>query len=333
MNADQPPLDSPVDFSPPWLLRNAHLQSVLPSLKLRRPLLARRVRAMLQASREHVLDCGEGVRLLGHHSAHDQESRRPLIAMIHGWEGSADSLYIMSLGGYLFDRGYDVFRLNLRDHGPTHHLNEDIFHSCRIVEVVGAMCAIQERFAPASLSIAGFSLGGNFALRVATRAPAAGIRLRKAIAVSPVLSPHRTLKALESGWFGYHYYFIRKWKRSLAIKQRLFPQRFDFSDILQEDSLATMTDLLVQRHSEFPDMDAYLNGYSILGDVLARLEVESHVVLAQDDPIIPAQDATRLPRNSHLHIKVVPHGGHCGFVDRLGRESWADRVVADLLAR
>jgi len=320
-------------FRPPWWLRSAHVQSVLPSLKLRRPLLARRARGLLQASRDHVLDCGAGVRLLGHYSpqADGSGGPRPLALLIHGWEGSAESLYILSLGAHLYEHGFDIFRLNLRDHGPTHHLNEDIFHSCRIAEVVGAVRAVQDALSPASLSLAGFSLGGNFSLRVAARAATAGIRLRKVVAVSPVLSPHRTLTALESGWFVYHRYFVRKWKQSLRIKQRIFPARYDFSDILGENSLATMTDLMVRQHSEYPDMDTYLSGYSILGDALADLRVESHVLLADDDPIIPARDARDLAGAPQLHVKVAPYGGHCGFVDRLGQASWADRMAAQIL--
>ena len=59
--------------------------------------------------------------------------------LLHGWEGSSDSLYLLSLAQPLFEAGYDVARLNLRDHGDSHHLNEEIFHSCRIAEVVGAV--------------------------------------------------------------------------------------------------------------------------------------------------------------------------------------------------
>jgi predicted alpha/beta-fold hydrolase len=324
-----------MSFTPPWLLRNAHVQSILPSLKLRKPLLARRVRAMLTASQSILLDCGDGVRLLGMHSPQPSAvgARGELVVLIHGWEGSADSLYIMSLAGYLFDHGFDVFRLNLRDHGPTHHLNEDIFHSCRIAEVVGAVRAIQEQLKPAALSLAGFSLGGNFCLRVAARAPAAQIRLRKVIAICPVLSPHRTMEALEAGWFGYQRYFIQKWKRSLREKQIHFPKKYDFAEIFKEQSLSTMTDVLVRRHSEFADVNSYLNGYAIVGDALADLKVESHVVLAADDPIIPVRDVDGLAKSAALHIKVLNHGGHCGFVDRLGRESFADRTTLDLLSK
>ena len=54
-----------------------------------------------------------------------------------------------------------------------------------------------------------------------------------------------------------------------------------------------MTEILVERYSEFPDLDAYLNGYAIVGDALARLEVPSHILFSLDDPIIPARDLAR----------------------------------------
>ena len=251
--------------------------------------------------------------------------------LLHGWEGSADSMYVLSLGSYLFDRGCDIFRLNFRDHGPSHHLNEDIFHSCRLPEVVGAVREIQRSLAPEKMSIAGFSLGGNFALRVAARAPSAGIQLQRAVAICPVLRPHNTMEVLESGSFIYHQYFIAKWKQSLRLKQKLFPQRFDFTTILQQSSIRAMTQILVERHSEFADLDAYLNGYALTGDTLASLQLPAHILCALDDPIIPAVDLSALAPTSWLEINAVANGGHCGFVDRLGTESWADREVARLM--
>lgn len=321
-------------FAPPRWLANAHVQSILPSLKLRRPWLARRARELVSCAQPLILDCGDGVRLLGHYSRQSAVGRpaaKHLALLLHGWEGSADSLYVLSLGSYLFARGCDVFRLNFRDHGPSHHLNEELFHSCRIAEVVGAVRRIQELIPEQRLTLAGFSLGGNFALRVAARARGAGLRLERAIAVCPVLRPHSTLDVLEAGPFIYHRYFVSKWKRSLAIKQRLFPQRYDFSAILAESSIRTMTDIMVRNYSEFATLEDYLNGYAIVGDALASLEVPSHVLFALDDPIIPAHDLKSLARNAHLEVNAIPYGGHCGFIDRLGGESWADREIARLI--
>lgn len=320
-------------FAPPAWLANPHLQSILPGLRLRRPLLARRARNVLSTAREHILDCGDGVRLLGHHSAQPTggEPAKGLMVLLHGWEGSADSLYVLSLASHLYAGGYDIFRLNFRDHGASHHLNQDIFHSCRLDEVLGAMRSIQRLFPGQPTGVAGFSLGANFALRIAAQAPAAGIELRRAIAICPVLKPHSTMDVLENGWSVYQQYFIAKWKRSLRLKQQLFPQAYDFSSILAQRSIKTMTEILVERYSDFGSLDAYLNGYAIVGDALAALQIPSHVIFALDDPIIPARDLQDLARTPYLQITAVPRGGHCGFMDRFTGESWADRQVGLLL--
>lgn len=329
-----PAFASPTTFAPPNWLASPHLQTILPSLKLRRPLLARRARAMLACADTQIIDCGDGVRLLGHYSSQQAAGRAPardLAILLHGWEGSADSLYVLSLGSHLFKLGCDVYRLNFRDHGASHHLNEDIFHSCRLDEVLGAVKCVQRALPDRRLTVAGFSLGGNFALRVAASAPAKGIRLERAVAICPVLRPHSTMEVLEAGSFLYRRYFIQKWKRSLKLKQRYFPQRYDFSSILSQRSIKTMTRIIVERYSDFADLDAYLNGYSIVGDVLAKLEVPSHALLSLDDPIIPARDLQDLARTPHLQVTTIPHGGHCGFMDSLNRESWADRHVARVM--
>lgn len=319
-------------FFPPRWLANRHVQSILPSLRVRKPLIRRRAKQLLDCTETRILDCGEGVRLLGQFSLHeDSGTDRDLVVLLHGWEGSADSLYVLSLGAHLFELGCDIVRLNFRDHGASHHLNKELFHSCRLDEVIGAVQIIQRSFPDRRVTLAGFSLGGNFALRVAAKATQAGLKIQRAIAVCPVLKPHTTMDVLESGSFVYHRYFISKWKRSLKLKQQLFPELYDFDDILAQQSIRTMTKIMVERYSEFADIDAYLNGYAITGDVLAPLNVPSHVLLSLDDPLIPASDLEHLARNPRLHIETVQHGGHCGFMDRFTGESWADRYIGTLI--
>jgi predicted alpha/beta-fold hydrolase len=150
------------DFRPPRSRRNPHVQSVLASSGLRRWLGGRRRAAIERAATEHLLDCGEGVRLQGFHNRQQvREEARGLIVLLHGWEGSARSAYLLNTGARMLEEGFDVFRLNFRDHGDTHHLNPELFHSGRLDEVVGAVHAIQQQFAPVALALAGFSLGGN----------------------------------------------------------------------------------------------------------------------------------------------------------------------------
>jgi predicted alpha/beta-fold hydrolase len=136
---------------------------------------------------------------------------------------------------------------------------------------------------------------------------------------------------LEQGPFIYHRYFISKWKQSLLLKQRLFPQRYDFAPILTQHSIKEMTRIMVEQYSEFPTLDAYLSGYAIVGDRLAQLAVPSHILLSLDDPIIPARDLQDVARSAQLQIAAIPHGGHCGFMESFVSESWADRQVAQYM--
>ncbi|MDH4030356.1 MAG: alpha/beta fold hydrolase [Chromatiales bacterium] len=324
------------EFSPPRLWRGAHAQSVLASAPLRRPLVERRARDLIEASSDVILDCGRGVRLHGYYSPRSgapEHECKGLVVLIHGWEGSADSLYLLSTASHLRRRGYDVFRLNMRDHGPSHHLNTELFHSNRIAEVVGAVRSVQERFEARPLFLAGFSLGGNFALRVAMRAPARGIDLRQVVSICPVLNPETTLEALETGWFGYRQYFLLKWRRSLLKKAQAFPDRYDFSHVGDIETITDLTAFFVEHYSGFPDLSAYLRGYALTGNALEALQVPCHIIAAQDDPVIPSHDMAKIARPSSLVVTMTERGGHCGYVEDYRLRSWAERQIGDLFDR
>ncbi len=318
-------------FDPPLGLRNAHVQSTLLSLSAWRIPVLRQARILRAVAEPVVLDCGEGVRLSGLCSL-QPVTGGPWVVLLHGWLGDAESSYVLSLGASLYAQGYNIFRLNLRDHGGSEQLNPGLFHSCLLDEVVGAVRAIQQRYSSADLSLAGFSLGGNFALRVAARAADAGIHLRQVVAICPALNPHSSDAALAAGPAFYRNYFLTKWKHVLKIKQGHFPERYDFAALLGSHSITELTDILVQRHAGFAGVRDYYDGYSLLGDTLRHLQVPSHVLLAQDDPIVPARDALHLPANPHLNVTVSRFGGHCGFIASWSGERWVNRWVASRLA-
>jgi hypothetical protein len=289
--------------------------------------------ALLAAAKDELIDCGDGVRLLGFHSVPVGQSRG-LVILFHGWEGSADSSYMLSAGARLFDSGFEVFRLNFRDHGNTHALNEGLFHSCRIGEVVGAVKTIQTRHRADRVFIVGQSLGGNFAVRVAARAPAVGIHLERVVAICPVLRPQSTMYALETGLWLYRYYFLQRWRRSLLAKAEAFPGRYDFGNLERFRTLTETTDFFVRRYTEFPDLESYLHGYAITGSVLRDLSVPTSVIAAYDDPVIPSRDLDGLARSGSLEVDLLPHGGHCGFIDSYSLRSWIDaRILAEVDGR
>jgi hypothetical protein len=324
------------EFSPPAWLAHPHVQSVFPSLPFRRSSVERRCAALLSASVEEILDCGAGVRLLAHHATRARIGREParrLVVLLHGWEGSSNSLYVLSLGQHLFDRGFDVVRLNLRDHGDSHHLNPGIFHSCRIAEVVGAVRRLQALYPEQSLHLVGFSLGGNFFLRVAARAEAAGIDIARVVAVCPVLDPEHTMAQLEAGWVLYRRYFLWKWRRSLRKKQAAWPEVYDLADALELGTLTEMTAYLVQLFGDYPTAADYLHGYAVVDGALASIVHPTRIISAADDPIIPASDLARLTAPKMLEITCTALGGHCGYYEGGRGDTWIEREVYATLMR
>ncbi len=288
--------------------------------------LRQRAAPFLAASRELIVDCGDGVRLQAFHARPASFNGRSAI-LLHGWEGSADSYYMHSLGSSLFDAGVEVVRLNLRDHGATHHLNEGIFHSCLLEEVCGAVAQLKLQLSIAAPWLVGFSLGGNFMLRVAASADPRVGKLAGVVAVSPVLHPDNAMRAMERGWQLYQRYFVHKWSRSLRRKQTLWADLID-AGIFRLRDLRGMTAMMVARHTTFPGIGAYLDGYAITGDRLATLQAPAVILASRDDPIIPAADLARVAHHPDLRVVTTERGGHMGFMVSPRAGSWVNAFVA-----
>jgi len=316
------------DFLPPPGLRSGHVQSLLSSSFIRRYFVLRRSRSLRQAAEVWTLDGGEGIRLQGLYSTQPGVSKG-LAVLLHGWEGSVNSSYVLANGARLYAEGFDVFRLNFRDHGDTHHLNPGIFHSCRIDEVVNSLRDLQRRLGASRWRLAGYSLGGNFSLRVALRAAGAGLDIGRVVAVNPVIDPAAAMHAMENGIGFYERYFERKWTRSLRIKQQCFPELYGDESWYAIRGLRQRTHYLATRHAGFESADEYFRGYSIAGERLAALSVPSTILTSADDPVVPVADFEKLPDNPALELIIARHGGHCGFLKNWKMESIAEDLIAE----
>ena len=317
-------------FAPPRWLRNPHLQTVLGTSPLRRRIGEARLAAQHATTTPHIVDAGEGVRLSGLHDAPADGTSKGLALLLHGWEGSVDSSYMRLTAAALLARGWSTFRLNFRDHGDSHHLNEAIFHSGRIDEVRAAV-DVARRFPAQRTVAAGYSLGGNFALRLALRAPAAGLRLERVAAVCPVLDPAHTMDAMDRGVGVYRRYFERKWRDSLLRKRELYPHLRHLDDATLGQRLREITRSLVEGHTDYGTLDGYFDRYTIAGDRLAALAVPAEILTAADDPVIPVADFDRLVTAPGTRLTITAHGGHCGFVRNARLDGFAEHWVAEVL--
>lgn len=315
------------EFLPAAFLRHTYVQTILASSRIRR---ARR-NPMVEHEKETILEVGEGIRLQGFFSR--PKSSKGVVILIHGWEGSATSTYILSTGKYLFEREYAIFRLNLRDHGESHHLNTGLFWAIILDEVFEAVrqAAQMEKGAPAFL--VGFSLGGNFVLRIAKKCARIPIpELKHIVAISPGLNPSLSTDAIDQAPL-LKWYFLKKWRKSLRIKERLFPHLYRFNDLLTRKSVREMTALVLERYSGYGEIEGYFSGYDLTGKALKELSIPTTLITAEDDPIIPVDDFHGLHLTPSTHLIVHRFGGHNGFIETIPFQCWYEAHIHRILEK
>lgn len=319
-------------FNPPFYLKNRHIQSSLNSIGPRKFRATRLAKRMCSDTLFFTTDQGVTLKAVFDKSLNADENKDAVVILIHGWEGSNQSAYMVTTANKLLNNGYDVLRLNLRDHGETQHLNKEIFNSTMTPEVADCLqLFLDERNYPSSFLV-GFSLGGNFTLRIASdRGKQLG--LKTAIAICPPVDPLHASDKLSQSLFIYQKYFLYRWKKSLHKKINHFPE-FDFRSEL--DSTKTIDDMnqqFIPRFTEFDDPVSYFNSYALTKDRLQGLEIPAHLIATSDDPIIPCEDLAKINCPDNLNIELHPLGGHCGFIKNLKGESWMESYLLRILAK
>jgi len=312
-------------FVPPLWMRPSIVQTILASMKFRK----RGPNPMLDAAEDRIIDCEDGVKLLGSYSPHPDN--KALVIFLHGWEGSQDSTYVVSGGRHVYNQGASVFRLNYRDHGDSHHLNEGLFYSTLFNEVFDAVKQAAELAKGAPVYIVGFSLGGNFALRIARSLRDLTIKnLEHIFAISPVADPWGAAPLVDLN-FIYRWYFLKKWTGSLRKKQELFPHLYDFDHILAEKKVLDITEKLLPAYSEYKTMESYFNAYRVDPHDLAYCPVPISIITSSDDAIIPEEDIEKLVLNKNARRIVHDYGGHNGFFQSLRGPTWYDDYMSELI--
>jgi predicted alpha/beta-fold hydrolase len=313
-------------FKPSFFFRNPHFQSIMASSHLRTPLKNN----MRDNSREIIVTTSSGSKLLSFYS--QQKKSKGLIILLHGWEGSSSSAYILSAGNYFYNLGFSVCRLNLRDHGDSHHLNEGLFHGALLEETFEAVNYLSQQAGNLPVYLIGFSLGGNFALRIAIKHSKTPIvNLKHVFAISPPLDPYKTTLAIDNGFFLYRKYFLNKWKRSLIKKQRLFPVKYNFNKILKAKSCIKLTEDVNPYYADLPPYRDYFNLYTLKNDSFKNLNIPVRIFIAEDDPVIPHEDYYKIQENAFLKISRQRFGGHCGFINLFPLRCWYNQIIAEII--
>ncbi len=312
-------------FDPPFYLRNPALQTVLNSTRLRNPGSS----GLEKNGVEKHLITGEGIKLQYFESSQPGPGKRTVI-LLPGWEGSHESAYIVNTGRYLFNRGYSVIRFNPRDHGTSHSFNQGLFYGTLLEETFDAVRILVEKRKEQNVFLAGFSLGANFTLRIAREASRRKFHgVKGYLAVNPPLDPDLSTRAIDDHPL-LRKYFMRKWKRSLIIKQRHFPDLYELEDVLAMETLMEMTGLLIEKYTDYRGPSDYFSHYTIKRNALREVTVPLTILMSRDDPVIPYKDFTDLELSPSTELVIQRYGGHCGYISGLSLGSWYQPFMAEI---
>ena len=258
------------------------------------------------------------------------------LVALHGLNGSSDAHYMKGIAVKAFARGMNVVRLNQRNCGDTEHLSAGLFHSGLTADpkyVVEELIAVDGL---PSIAVAGYSLGGNLALKLAGEYGGdAPPQIRSFAAVSPILEISQCVRALERREnVLYEWNFVRGLKRRMKRKGRLRPGAFDLSLLPRIRTVREFDEAYTAPYFGFADAEDYYHRASAMR-VIDRIRLPTLIITSEDDPFVPSQPFRdpRVTGNSHITLHICSHGGHCGFVgQRNGGEDdgyWAERQIVD----
>jgi len=268
----------------------------------------------------------------------NRHERTTLIAL-HGLNGSSDAHYMRGLAAKAYERGMNVLRLNQRNCGGTEHLSAGLFHSGLTADAAHVIHELTTVDGLGAIAVAGYSLGGNLALKLAGEYGSHAPRALVAVAaVSPIIEVGECTRALEQpGNRIYDWNFVRDLKKRMRRKAQFNPELFDLSRLSAVKTVRQFDDTFTAPYFGFRNAEDYYRRASAMR-VIDQIAVPALIITAEDDPFVPSQPFgdPKVTSNRHIELHLCKHGGHCGFVGPKSGEDdgyWAERMIVNFVAR
>ncbi len=304
-------------FRPRRFLSNGHLQTIAGNYLSRINSLPEPEDQLVEVSPATSNQIASQVLCKCHWQPEEVRATRPTAIIVHGLEGSSNSQYVVGNSNKLWGGGCNIVRMNMRNCGSTEALSPTLYHSGLSGDILTVMNFFVAKYGLRSISLIGYSMGGNLVLKLAGELGAtAPTVLHSVIGVSPAvdLGPsadalHAPLNRLYELKFLYH--LLRRFRR----KAVLFPRAYDRNRATGIRSLRQFDDRITALYSGFAGADDYYHR-AAAARVIDRITVPTLILHALDDPFIRLTAETRETIKANPNITLIEsvHGGHCAFL-------------------
>jgi predicted alpha/beta-fold hydrolase len=324
-------------FSPAFWLPGPHAQTIWGRLaRGRRTVLLRR----------EILATPDGDELVVDHL--DGPAGAPRVLLLHGLEGSSNSVYVQGFLSGIRRRGWRGAALNFRScaRDPADldqqlpNRRPRLYHSGETSDFDFVVRALSKREPGAPLFAIGVSLGGNVLLKWRGENSGGG-GVAAAAALSTPYDLAASAKHLES-FVGrvYTARFLATLRGKAVDAARRFPEaaaKMDLGRTLAARTFWEFDDAATAPLHGFAGADDYYLRSSSLPR-LASIASPTLCLSAADDPFLPAETLARArdAASSCVDFRVTDHGGHIGWVGGntpWRPRYWAEEFVLDWLGR
>lgn len=303
--------------APDWL-PGGHAQSIYPYFFLRPPLSALRHERVATPDGDFVdFDWMDGA------------AGSPVVAVLHGLEGSSRSHYARAILRAAAGRGWRGVVPHWRGCSGEPNRLARAYHSGDYAEAGWMVGEVRSRVGGAPLFAVGVSLGGSALLNwLGREGEGARAGLTAAAAVSAPLDLVASGTAIDRGLNRvYALNFLRTLIPKAMAKERRFPGLYEVARLRRVRTMRAFDDLVTAPLHGFRSVDDYWTRGSSK-PWLRGIGVPTLVLNARNDPFIPGDS---LPGPGEVGAAVTleqpAHGGHVGFAAGPfpGRLDWLTR--------
>jgi predicted alpha/beta-fold hydrolase len=252
------------------------------------------------------------------------------IVLTHGLEGSGESGYMRSLSQAGLEAGFAMHRFHMRTCGGTAHLCPTLYHAGLTSDLLAVLKQFEQQ-GRTPVYLAGFSLGGNVALKLAGElGESAGSLIAATCAASTPIDLAASVRRM--GQIDNRIYERRFLRR--MCERLISTGRYTQADFRGIRSLFEIDDKITAPSFGFQGAEHYYATQSS-NQFLERIRVPTLVVQAKDDTFIPF-DIFRHPAfesNPHLTLVTPETGGHLGFISRKRPRFWLDGEILGWIQR
>ncbi len=308
----------PNRFTPAWWCRGPHMQTLWPNLVRRRPGVRLRRERLELPDRDFIdIDWLDNLPPAG------EGSRRPIVVVLHGLQGSSRSVYVRGLLRALEPFDWHIAVMHFRGCSGEPNRLARSYHSGETGDFRYVLGLLRRRAPRVPLAAVGYSLGGNVLLKYLGESEAESV-LRAAVAVSVPMVLHHAASRLERGFPRvYQWQLLRCMRRAVEAKRSRTDFPLKARDLARLRTFREFDEHVTAPLHGFLDADHYY-AMSSARPYLGRIRVPTLLLHARDDPfmtegVIPDGDEL----SEAIEFELYDHGGHVGFV--AGRWPWRAR--------